>query len=51
MQGALFNLEAWKAFNMVAMKGSMNKAAAELLSDVSTVSRRIDALEKELGLI
>jgi DNA-binding transcriptional LysR family regulator len=49
MQGALFNLEAWKAFNMVAMKGSMNKAAAELLSDVSTVSRRIDALEKELG--
>lgn len=47
--GKLFNLESWKAFYHAAMEGSMNKASVELGSDVSTISRRIEALENALG--
>lgn len=40
---------AWKIFMAVANFGSMNKAAKKLGMDVSSVSRRIDALESQLG--
>lgn len=43
------DLFSWKVFMAVANFGSMNQAARKLGMDVSSVSRRIDALEANLN--
>jgi DNA-binding transcriptional LysR family regulator len=49
MKSRLYDLNAWQIVFAVARTGSMNRAAALLESEVSTVSRTVSGLEADLG--